>query len=55
MTNHLLGKKLFDVYTDFSHVPSANMVWVGFMTYIGTSHQGAIEIFWLHFWGAVVV
>ena len=23
------------------------------MTYTAASHQGAIEMFWLHFWGAV--
>ncbi len=25
-----------------------------FMTYTGASHQGAIEMFWFHFWGAVM-
>lgn len=25
----------------------------GFMTYTAARHQGAIETFWLHFWGAV--
>lgn len=27
---------------------------VGFMTYTVASHWGAIEMFWLHIWGAVM-
>lgn len=33
------------------HVPSANMEGAGLMAYTAASKQGAVEMFWLHFWG----
>lgn len=49
----VFGKNVFDVYFDFSlaHVPSVNMEGAGLMTYTAARHQGAIKMFWLHFWG----
>lgn len=37
----------------FKPVTSAHMAAAGFMTYTAAGHQGAVEIFWLHFRGAV--
>ena len=41
-------------FLNLAHVLSANMERVGFMTCTTASHQGSIEMFWLHFWGAVM-
>ena len=56
MTETIFGKNLFDLYFDFLfvHVPSTNMEGAGLMTSTAVSRQRAMEIFWLHFWGAVM-
>ncbi len=60
MTETIFGKNVFDVYlltyllTHFFSLAHANMEVAGFMTYTAASHQGAIKMFWLHFWGAVM-
>ena len=45
-------EKLFEAYFDcflsLAHVPSTNMEEAGFMTYPAASHQGAMQMFWLH-------
>ncbi len=41
-------------FLSLAHVPSANMEGAEFMSYTGASHQGAIKMIWLHFWGAVM-
>ena len=37
-----------------THVPPANMEEVGLTAYTAASHQGATEMFWLHFSSAVI-
>ncbi len=51
--NHLWKQNIWSEIELFSlsHVPLDNMERAGFMTYAGTSHLGAIETRWLHFWG----
>ncbi len=50
-----MTETIFDVHFDFLvWLMSANMQGVGFMNYTVASQQGAIEMFWLHFWGAVM-
>ena len=46
MTENIFGKNVFNV----AHVSSANTE-AGFMTYTAASHQSAMDMFWLHFWG----
>ncbi len=55
--NHLWEKCIWCVLWLYilAHVPSADMEGAGFMTYTGTSHQGAIQMLRLHFWGAVML
>ena len=54
MTGRIFKKNVSDVYFfSLAHVASANMEGAGLMTYTAASHQGAIKMFWLHFWGAV--
>ena len=53
MTETIFKKNVFDVYFDFLVVPSTNMEEAGFMTYTAASHQVAIEMLWLHYYGAV--
>ena len=51
-----LKKHLLNVYFDFlvwSMSRPLKMEEAGFMTYTAASHQGAIEMIWLHFYGAV--
>lgn len=38
---------------DWSRQLSVNMVPVGLINGTGVHHQGAIDTFWLHFWGAL--
>ena len=47
MTETISEKNVFDV-------PFANMEGAGFVIYTAARHQGAIEMIWLHFWGAVM-
>ena len=53
---HLWEKFVWHVLWFFSlaHVPSTNMERTGLMTYTAASHQGALKMFWLHFWRAVM-
>lgn len=39
MTENIFGKNLFDLFL---------------LTYTAASHQGAMEMFWLHLWDAVM-
>lgn len=43
----------FDFFS-LAHVPSATTEGAGLMSYAAASHQGAINVFWLHFWVAVM-
>ena len=52
MTETIFGKCIWCVLSLF-RFPSANMEGAGFTTYTAASHQGVIEVFWLHFWEAV--
>ncbi len=53
MTETIFGKNVFDFFS-LAHVPSASMGRAGVMTYTAADCQGAIKMFWLHFWGAVM-
>ena len=50
-----LEKIYLTCFDSLVHVPSTNIEEeAGFIAYIAARHQGAIEIIWLHFWGAVM-
>ncbi len=38
-----------------ANISSANIAGAGFITCTEARHQGAIKIFWLYFWGAVLL
>ena len=46
------GPACFEVWP-MSYLRTGRGVW--FVTYYVASHQGAFEMFWLHFWGAVML
>lgn len=49
-------KKRFSLGFYFLADPCPVWYWeAGFMIYSAASHQGVIKIFWLHFWGALIL
>ena len=37
-----------------AHALYANMEEAGYVSFIAATHKGAIKMFWLHLWGAVI-
>lgn len=56
MTETIFRKNVYEVYLEFlTHIPLANEEGAGFMTCTADSHQVAMKMFWLLFWGALML